>query len=299
MVRWPDQSGMVARAVEMAGGLSGLKPGGTVLIKPNVNSDDPYPATTNPAVVRAVIEVVKGYNPGRILVADRSNATYNSLRAMQRTGIYEQASDAGAEVLGLENEEWVNVKPRGASYWQSLRVPRLLLDADYVINVPVAHTHFLAGYSMALKNWIGMIHPADRNLLHRAQPDYETSNSSSPPDDLVHYYGVRIAEANLPRHADFVVIDATKAFISGGPFSGEAVQPNIVIASPDMIAADAAGLALLTYLGAWDAVSKTSVWQQPQIAHAIELGLGVTGYRDIALSAEGVNDIDLIRDLMA
>lgn len=283
----------------MAGGLSGLKPGSTVLIKPNVNSDDPYPSTTNPAVVRAVVEVVKRYNPGRIVVADRSNASYNTMRAMQRTGIYEQASAAGAEVLGLENEEWVTVKPQGASYWRMLKVPRLLLDADYVISVPVAHTHFLAGYSMALKNWVGMIHPSDRNLLHNEQPGYVPSNDSSPPDDVVHYYGVRIAEANLPRRASFVVIDATRALISGGPFGGEEVQPGTVIASRDVIAADAAGLALLTYLGAWDAVSKTPVWQQPQIAHAVELGLGVKSYREITLSGEGIDELETIRTLMA
>lgn len=217
---------------------------------------------------------------------------------MQRTGIYQEASAAGAEVISLDREEWVEIKPRGATYWASLQVPRLLLDAEYVISVPVCHTHFLAGYSLALKNWVGMIHPSDRSLLHDSQPGYSPSVTSSPPARVLQHYGVRVAEANLPRRADFVVLDATKAFITGGPFAGVEVQPDIVVACRDLIAADAAGLALLTYFGAWEAVSGIPVWQQPQLAQAVALGLGVGSSAEIDLLGEGVDDIAYIRSLM-
>src|SRR5680860_1757930 len=58
---------LVAKAVELAGGLGFIKEGSTVLIKPNINTGDPYPASTNPEVVYEVINLVKKQNPGRIL----------------------------------------------------------------------------------------------------------------------------------------------------------------------------------------------------------------------------------------
>lgn len=286
---------MVSRAVELAGGLAGLKPGATVLIKPNVNSDDPYPGTTNPAVVHAVVEVVKTYRPGRIIVADRSNPQYDTMRSMQKLGIYEEARAAGAEVQALDRQEWVSAKPKRLSSWQDLDVPRLLLEADYVISVPVAHTHFLAGFSMALKNWIGMIHPRNRDVMHSLPQAYRPSISFSPPEWVVRHFGPWVAEANLPRPADFVVMDATKALVSGGPATGEQVSPGLVLACRDLVAADAAGLALLKSLGAWAAVSDKPVWQQPQLVIAIEKGLGLRGPQDMELVGEGVVELEAIK----
>lgn len=298
LVRDSDVTAMVAKAVRLAGGLAGLQPGATVFIKPNVNSDDPYPATTNPAVVGAVVELVKSYNPKRIVVADRSNGAYDTLHAMQKVGIYQAALAAGAEVLALEREPWTQVRPQGSVYWHTLQVPRLLMEADYVINMPVAHTHFLAGYSLALKNWVGMIALGDRDVLHTTSPSYNPSVKTSPPEDVVHHYGVRAAEANLVRPASFVVLDATRALVTGGPFTGQQARPGIVVACRDLVAADAAGLALLTYFGAWSAVSDVSVWQQPQIVRAIELGLGVRGANEMKLVGEGVRELEDITGII-
>ena len=54
---------LVGKAIELAGGLSFIKKGSTVLIKPNINTGDPYPASTNPEVVYEIINLVKKQNP--------------------------------------------------------------------------------------------------------------------------------------------------------------------------------------------------------------------------------------------
>jgi uncharacterized protein (DUF362 family) len=271
---------MVRRAVELAGGFIGLSSGAVVLVKPNVNSDDPYPGTTNPEVVRAVVELLKEYEPRRIIVADRSNPAYDTLPAMKKVGIYQAAIEAGAEVMPLEGYGWVKVDPPGAENWpDGFEFSTLPQEVDYMITLPVTKTHFIARYTMALKNTVGLLHPRSRNLLH----------SNGKPQ-----FGAMLAEINLARPADFIVMDGTRAFITGGPSHGELREPNIILATSDLVAADVAGLALLKYLGAPELLARNS-WEEHQVARAVELGLGVSEASQIDLVAEGIAEINEIR----
>ncbi len=280
LVRGEGVVQMVRRAVELAGGLTGLSSGATVLVKPNVNSNDPYPGTTNPEVVRAVVELVKEYGPGRIIVADRSNPAYDTLLAMKKVGIYQAAIEAGAEVTPLEGYGWVGVDPPGAENWPGgFEFSRLPQEVDYIITLPVTKTHSIAGYTMALKNTVGLIHPRSRNLLHSKGG---------------RQFGAMLAEINLARPADFVVMDGTRAFISGGPSHGQLREPNIVLATSDLVAVDVVGLALLKYLGAPSLLAGNS-WEEHQVARAVELGLGVSDASQIKLVSEGVAEVDEIR----
>jgi uncharacterized protein (DUF362 family) len=103
-----------------------------------------------------------------------------------------------------------------------------------------------------------------------------------------------LAEINLARPADFIVMDGTRAFITGGPSHGELREPNIILATSDLVAADVAGLALLKYLGAPELLARNS-WEEHQVARAVELGLGVSEASQIDLVAEGIAEINEIR----
>lgn len=276
---------MVRRAVELAGGFAGLKPGAVVLVKPNVNSNHIHPGTTNPEVVRAVVGLLHAYQPKEIIVADRSNYHYATRAAMEKVGIYQAAAEAGATVLPLDDAEWVKVVPREAVHWsEGFVIPKLLQEVDYVVTLPVVKTHFIASYTMSLKNTVGLIHSASRGLLH----------SQSEPD-----FGSMLAEINLARPADFVVMDGTRAFIDGGPSTGTLREPNLILATPDLIAADVTGLALLKQLGTTERrVADKSPWAQPQIKRAVALALGVTGPDQFSLAADGVPEIGEIEKLV-
>lgn len=282
MVRSDSVQEAVEKAIELAGGLKGLEAGMTVMIKPNVNSDDPYPATTNPQVVAAIVNAVKTHNPNKVLVADCSNQSYwPTVESMKKTGIYQSAIETGAEVIGLEEGQSKRVKPEEAVDWpDGFTVPSMLDEVDYLITVPVGKTHYIATYSMALKNTVGLIKPTSRSMLH----------SYGEPR-----FGRMIAEINLARPADYVILDATKVFVTGGPFRGQAKVPGIVIATPDLVAADVSGLALLKHLGTTAGVQGKSVWNQVQIRRATELGLGVANTSQIAVASEGIEEIDEIK----
>jgi len=281
IVRKSNVEEMLERAIELAGGME-ISPNATVLIKPNQNSGDPFPATSNPVTVAGLVNYVKRFSPKRIVVADASFAGFlPTMKTMKTTGVFQAAQDAGAEVIALEEGEFVSVMPEGAENWrQPFRVSRLYMEADYVINQPVIKTHKYAIYSMAFKNTIGVIINADRPLMHSAADDR---------------FRRMIAELNLARPPDFIVLDGQKAMVTGGPFSGDVKEGNLIIATKDPVAADAVGLAVLKYLGTTDRIQNKSVWDQPVLRRAVELGLGARSRDEIDLVSDGILEVDQIQ----
>jgi uncharacterized protein (DUF362 family) len=277
-----DLGAQVERAVYLAGGLGFIKKGSTVLLKPNFNTGDPNPASTNPEVIRHVIRLVKKQDPGTILVGDRSSFWTSTLRAMEKNGAYNAAVQEGAEPFPFDNEKWINVKPFAARSWPNgFKIPEIIKQVDYVISIPVIKTHSIAVFSMAIKNWVGILEPLQRTT------DLHLSNGST--------FGNMLAELNLARVADFVVMDGTRVFVDGGPTDGTAVDAGLIVASSDVIANDTAGLAILKTLGTTAKIKDFSVWQQPQIMRAVQLGLGAKSTSEIRINSENVKDIDLIR----
>jgi uncharacterized protein (DUF362 family) len=74
-----------------------------------------------------------------------------------------------------------------------------------------------------------------------------------------------------------VVIDGVEAFTTGGPDRGTTVNAQVVLAGADRVALDAVGVALLRYYGTTREVSSGPIFEQEQIARAVEIGLGVSG----------------------
>jgi uncharacterized protein (DUF362 family) len=95
-----------------------------------------------------------------------------------------------------------------------------------------------------------------------------------------------------------IILDGTKAFVTGGPFTGEVKQPNIIIATSDIIAADAIGLAILKYLGTTKNIEEKSIWEQQQIKRAIEIGLGISNANQIIIHNENINEISQIKKFL-
>ena len=144
----------VRQAIALTSGLGFISPGDTVLLKPNVNSGDPYPYSTNPQVVAAVIKLAFEHKAARVIVADKSNPMFlPTVDAMDRAGIYQAAIDNGAEAMDLDVNGYTLINPKGAVNWPGgFRVPTLLKQVDHVINLPACKDHLQANYTMSLKN---------------------------------------------------------------------------------------------------------------------------------------------------
>ena len=92
-----------------------------------------------------------------------------------------------------------------------------------------------------------------------------------------------IAEINAEYAPDLVLLDGVEAFVDGGPHEGRLVESEVVLASSDRVALDAVGVAILRYFGTTPEVRRGRIFEQEQIARAVDLGLGVSGPEGIEL----------------
>ena len=90
-----------------------------------------------------------------------------------------------------------------------------------------------------------------------------------------------IAEINLGYKPQLIVLDGVEAFVDGGPSQGTKKTANVFIAGKDRIAIDAVGIAVLKELGSNEAIMERKIFEQEQIARAVELGLGISGPEQI------------------
>lgn len=269
----------VRLAVELAGGL-GIKEGSTVLIRPNANTADLPPGSTNPEILKGAIQEARKCDPEKIIVAEKSMTTLDTEMVLRKLGLWQAAEAEGVnEILTFDHMKRSHMKPDGASSWpEGFYVPEFLASVDYVIALPVIKTHWTATFTMGLKSQISITADRDRRQLPHGQHK-----------DML--FGNMIAESNLVYRPDFYISDATKCFVTGGPDIGTLREPGIVLASSDVVANDAVGLSLLKTLGTVPKIQEHSVWAQPQIKRAVELGLGIRGKEEITVKSLGIDEI--------
>jgi uncharacterized protein (DUF362 family) len=90
-----------------------------------------------------------------------------------------------------------------------------------------------------------------------------------------------IAEINEPFKPALIVLDGIDAFVDGGPMTGKLAKGEVFLASTDRVAIDAVGVAILKFLGSNESIMKPKIFEQEQIARAVELGLGVSSPSEI------------------
>jgi uncharacterized protein (DUF362 family) len=266
-VKTRDRAAGVRKAIE----LLGINPvgGKSILLKPNFNSADPAPASTHPTTLRTLIESLQEMGAGHITLADRSGMGH-SREVMQATGVLDMAQELGFETLSFEDlqeeKDWETIHFEGSHWQNGFPFARPVLDADAVVQTCCLKPHRFGGhFTLSLKNTVGMVGKYRGNGGY----NYMSELHNSPHQRLM------IAEANLAYTPALVVLDGVEAFIDNGPDVGTKVWGEVVIAGTDRVAIDAVGLALLRFLGYQGVASKGSVFEQEQIARAIELGLGV------------------------
>jgi uncharacterized protein (DUF362 family) len=92
-----------------------------------------------------------------------------------------------------------------------------------------------------------------------------------------------IAEINQPFRPALVILDGVEAFVDGGPATGKRAKGDVFLASTDRVAVDAVGVAVLKLLGSNEGIMGRKIFDQEQIARAVELGLGASSPAEISL----------------
>ena len=90
-----------------------------------------------------------------------------------------------------------------------------------------------------------------------------------------------ITEINEPFRPEFIVLDGIDAFVDGGPMNGKRAKGNVFLASTNRMAIDAVGVAILKSLGSNDQIMKSKIFEQEQVARAVDIGLGASSPSEI------------------
>jgi uncharacterized protein (DUF362 family) len=224
----PTAEQLVRRAIDAMGGMKRfVSRGDVVVVKPNIGWDRMpiHAANTNPDVVGAVIQMAFEAGAKKVVVADGSCNDPN--RCFQRSGIWRKAYGLGAEVV-LPAEHRFRMTRMKGEILDEWPIFTTLVDADKVINVPVAKHHNLAKYTAAMKNWYGVL-GGRRNRLHQN-------------------IDVSIADLATFMRPTLVVVDAMRVLMRNGPQGGnidDTKVMNTVFATVDQVAADAYGATLI------------------------------------------------------
>jgi uncharacterized protein (DUF362 family) len=197
-----------------------------VVLKPNVCTavaDIVVGGNTNPAVVRAVCEVLKT-RTRRIYIGESRHLRQTPWQSFEAAGYTKLARELDVELVNFSEGPLteVDVPPVG-----KIKLPKLLLEADAYINIPVLKTHALTYFTAALKNQWGCV------------PDHY--------DRLRYHRKISPMLASLQRilHPQLVVLDATYAMEGRGPVAGRVRQLNTVLASSDAVALDATAMRMV------------------------------------------------------
>lgn len=220
---------LVRAAVDALGGMSKFVPsGGMVIIKPNICTQYhtyEYATTTNPWVVGALVQMCFEAGARQVQVLDFPFGG-SAQEAYKISGIAEQVEAAGGEMVKMSSFKFKGTPIPDALSLAEANIYEDVFDVDALINVPIGKHHGMARLTLGMKNLMGVIE--QRELIHRD-------------------FGNRLTDLARTIRPTLTVIDAVRILINNGPTGGnldDVRQLDTVIASPDIVAADAYGATL-------------------------------------------------------
>ena len=199
----------------------------------------------------------------------------STIQAMRDKGIIPLMQERDVRIVNfddLERDDWIEFRP-GDSHWpDGFRIARPILESECLVSTFCLKTHQYGGvFSMSLKLHVGVV-PTSRHGFNYMSQLHGSADQRK-----------MIAELNAPFEPRLVIMDGIDAFVDGGPMTGKLAAGNVFLASYDRVAIDAAGVAILKVLGSNKAIMNRRIFEQEQIARAVELGLGAASPSEIDL----------------
>jgi uncharacterized protein (DUF362 family) len=213
---------LVQKALVDLGGMNRfIRPQDLVVIKPNIAWDrtPEQAANTNPELVAEVVQQCWRAGAKRVIVTDVS--CNEARRCFHRSGIEAAAKTEGAEII-LPDPELFREVDLGGVVLKSWPVFTPFLEADKILNLPIAKHHMLTGATLGMKNWYGIL-GGQRNRLHQQ----------------IHQSLADLAAFMLPT---LTIMDCYRILLRNGPTGGnleDVAVKKTVVAGTDPVALDA------------------------------------------------------------
>ena len=243
----------IKQAVEELGGFNKFfDKGDVVLIKPNFNTADPFPASTSLDFLKEVVFLIYETGVKSVIVGESSTYSRNTRREMEKLGVFElEKEKKPPKIYVFEEREWVKKEIPNSKYLKKVTVPKIIDNVDKLVLLPCLKTHKYAQFTGSLKLSVGFMKSLERIPLH------------------IRNLQEKIVELNKIIHPHLIIMDARKCFINKGPSEGEVKEPNLILASKSRVAIDVEGIKIIqSYPG--NSLEKYDPMEILQIKLAIE-----------------------------
>lgn len=222
----PSIDVMVNQVLEDLGGAENLiRKNSTVILKPNAGHLGP-PGTsinTNHDFLRAVIRAVKAAGAKRVIVGEAAAIGCDTMECFESAGHAQVAREEGVELYDIKSDkDLIKVQIRDAqSDLKHIMLPRLLLEAEHIINLPVFKSHASMVFSCALKNIKGVVQDKVHYEMHKTN------------------LALAMMDVWSVVKADLTIADLIYPAEGFGPHSAVPLDFGCVVASKDPVALDA------------------------------------------------------------
>jgi len=214
----------IVKSLEPFGGMAAfVKSGQKVLLKPNIllGLSPDKAATTHPAVIAAVAELVK--KAGGIVFLGDSPGVGSFESAMKPTGIGKVVEELGIVLADFSNEHYFECEENVIA--KHIKLAKAVADADVIISLPKLKTHVQMTMTCAVKNQYGLVVGMKKGEFH-----FRLENREALADLMV--------DINRIAKPDLAICDAIEAMEGEGPSGGTPRNLGVILAASDLPALD-------------------------------------------------------------
>jgi len=255
--------------------LSWLKKGDKVLLKPALNSPDPYPSTTHPLAIEVITDILQKRG-AQVFVGDQSGVEHvvhnksgivrgSSRDCFIKSGI---GKNKKYNFIAFEEGDWdrdfIHIENAKTTAWpDGFYVTRWIDKVDHIINLPRLSTHLQAGVTLGFKNFVGILREDSRYVFHlngpfnAFVPGFFREARFSHKDDGTNQFFEKIAQISLAvkDKLRLTLFVGTQAQVTVGPdrktvtfLPAKVVTPDTgyIFASDDQVSAEAFAIKTLT-----------------------------------------------------
>jgi len=251
----------ITEVVKEAVANSGLHGKHKIFIKPNLSHPEYLPGVvTSPELIKQLVGLLRD-GSSEVIVGESNGFNYPCWTAFDKTGVETAVKAAGGSVINLSEDKVVEVKFQSNTPLKRLFLPKTVLEADAVVDLPLMKTHEFMAYSGAIKNLFGCVPSNKRIYLHPYLPE-------------VFYRLYTLFKPQL------TIMDARVGIEGNGPTKGKPVKMDLMLTGNDCLAVDITAAKVMKL-----------PWQQTYLSYIARK----TGFSEQEIRVEGLQINEVAR----
>ena len=149
----------IPKAFDAIGAAAVLEQQTAVLIKPNLVNASPFPITTAPQCVEAIIEYVRSCSRAVIVIGEGcGDADLETPEVFDRLGYRDLAKRHHVELVDLNRAPLEKLENGDCPAFPQMYLPKIAIS-HFLLSVPVLKAHSFSEITGTLKNMIGLAPP--------------------------------------------------------------------------------------------------------------------------------------------